>query len=104
MIINNLENPNNPKSETLADSIARDLRTTYFNPTWIKALMYQGPGAASRFLDITNLLPWDLLNPGTATSNQFQTIYDIYVTDSLNLGLNDFFQKQQSLYSASHNV
>ena len=92
MIINNLENPNNPKSETLADSIARDLRTTYFNPTWIKALMYQGPGAASRLLDITNLLPWDLLNPGTATSNQFQTIYDIYVTDSLNLGLNEFFK------------
>lgn len=92
MIINNLENPDKPKTETLAESVARDLRTTYFNPTWIKSLISQGPGAASRFLDITNLLPWDILNPGTATSNQFQTIYDIYVTDSLNLGLNNYFR------------
>jgi len=92
MVINNLENPDKPKTETLAESIARDLRTTYFNPSWISALISQGPGAASRLLDITNLLAWDILNPGTATSNQFQSIYDIYVRDSLNLGLNDYFR------------
>jgi cobaltochelatase CobN len=92
MLINNLENPDKPKTETLAESIARDLRTTYFNPSWISALISQGPGAASRLLDITNLLAWDILNPGTATSNQFQSIYDIYVRDSLNLGLNDYFR------------
>ena len=93
MIINNLGNPNNPKTETLAESIARDLRTTYFNPLWIKEMMYVGPGAASHFHDVTHLLPWDLLNPGTANSNQFQQIYDIYLQDSLNLGLNDYFQR-----------
>jgi cobaltochelatase CobN len=93
MIINNLGNPNNPKTETLAESIARDLRTTYFNPLWIKEMMRMGPGAASHFHDVTHLLPWDLLNPGTATSNQFQQIYDNYVKDSLNIGLNDYFQR-----------
>ena len=93
MIINNLGNPNNPKTETLSESIARDLRTTYFNPLWIKEMMNMGPGGPSRFIDVTNLLAWDLLNPGTVTSNQFQQIYDNYVKDSQNLGLNDYFQK-----------
>ena len=92
MVINNLQNPNNPKTESLAESLARDLRTSYFNPVWIKALINQGPGAANRLHDITHLLAYELLIPGSTTSNQFQNIYDIYVRDSLNLGLNDYFK------------
>ncbi|MDP1551936.1 MAG: cobaltochelatase subunit CobN, partial [Methanobacteriaceae archaeon] len=92
MVINNLQNPKNPKTESLAESLARDLRTSYFNPVWIKALINQGPGAANRLHDITHLLAYELLIPNSTTSNQFQNIYDIYVEDSLNLGLNDYFK------------
>jgi len=94
MIINNLENPDKPKVETLAESLARDLRTTYNNPTWIKAMMNQGPAGPGYFLEfVQNALAWDILAPGTVTSNQFQSIYDTYFRDVNNLGIDDYFER-----------
>lgn len=93
-VVNNLENPSKPEIETLAESLAKDLRTTYNNPLWLKAIMNQGPAGAGILLEfVKNALAWDILDPNAFTSDQFQSIYDTLFGDVNNLGIDAYFEK-----------
>ncbi len=99
MLISNLENPNNRYIESLESSLAKDFRTTYDNPDWIRSMMDHGASGAGKFASfVENTFMWDVTT-NTITDNQWNSIYNNYVKDQYDLGLDQWF-KENNPYSA----
>ncbi len=94
MYINNLRAINNPRVETLSHFLNRELRARYFNPKWIEGMMEHGYDGA-RYMDqfATDLWSWDAVNPDLITEDMWNQVYDVYVQDIYNLGMQEFFDK-----------
>ncbi|MDO8870393.1 MAG: cobaltochelatase subunit CobN [Methanobacteriaceae archaeon] len=92
MYIMNTENTNNPKLETLAESLWRDVRSTYINPKYIGKMMQSGaPGAAQFSEFIKNMAAWRVTSHDSVNSNMFQEAYDVYFKDKYNLNMKKWF-------------
>ncbi|MEM4526061.1 MAG: cobaltochelatase subunit CobN, partial [Methanothermobacter sp.] len=90
MYINNLRSE--AKIETFTQFLNRDILSRYFNPTWIKGMMENGYDGA-RYMDsfIENLWMWQVTNPSLVKESTWNQVANIYVMDTYNLGLGDFF-------------
>ena len=89
----NLRDPDNPKIETLQHCLQRELRARYFNPKWIQGMMEHGY-AGAREMDhkfVENLWGWDVVTPDLITEDMWNQVYDVYIQDKYDLGLNEFF-------------
>jgi cobaltochelatase CobN len=94
MWITNLENPNNPHIESLSESLAKDVRTTYYNPKWIQAMQGHGASGAGKITSfVENMYMWDVTSPNSVTNGMWDDAYSIYVKDKYNLGLKQWFDK-----------
>jgi len=94
MWINNLENPEKPKMETLRESLSRDTRTRYFNPKWIRGMQEHGAAGAREFARFhEHLFGWDVSDPESVTENMWNEAYDVYVRDKYDLGLAEWFNE-----------
>jgi cobaltochelatase CobN len=83
-----------PKVETVAATIAAELRTRYFNPKFIEALKSRGyDGARYPMFLAEHLDLWDTTSPDTVQSSDWGKLKKVYVDDEFGLGLADFFQK-----------
>jgi len=92
LYVTNLRNPFNPKTETLASFLRRELRSRYFNPKWIQGMMehdYAGAREMMKFVEY--LWGWDVVTPDIITEDMWNQVYDVYIQDRYNLGLKDFF-------------
>ncbi len=95
LYISNLRDPLDPKTETLESYLQRELRARYFNPKWIKGMM-EHDYAGARAMDhgfIENLWGWTVVTPDMITDSMWNQVYDIYVQDSYDLGLTDWFNE-----------
>ena len=92
MYINNLRAMNNPRVETLRHFLNRELRARYFNPKWIEGMMEHGYDGA-RYMDqfTADMWAWDAVNPDLITGDMWNQVYDTYVQDIHNLGMQKFF-------------
>lgn len=94
MYVMNVENQNNPRLETLSESLWRDVRSTYSNPKYIKKMMQTGAPGAALFADyIRYLTKWRITSPGSVSDNMLQEAYDVFFNDRNNLGLKKWFNK-----------
>jgi len=94
MYVMNVENQNNPRLETLSESLWRDLRSTYSNPKYITKMMQSGAPGAALFSDyIRYLSKWRITSPGSVNDNMLQEAYDVFFNDRDNLGLKEWFDK-----------
>ena len=83
-----------PKIETVAASIARELRTRYFNPKFIESLKERGyDGARYPMFLAENLDLWDTTTPEAVQSSDWAELKKVYVDDKFGLGLAEFFQR-----------
>jgi cobaltochelatase CobN len=83
-----------PKVETVAATIAAELRTRYFNPKFIEALKARGyDGARYPMFLAEHLDLWDTTSPDTVQSSDWGKLKKVYVDDEFGLGLAEFFQK-----------
>jgi len=83
-----------PQVETVAATIAAELRTRYFNPKFIEALKARGyDGARYPMFLAEHLDLWDTTSPDTVQSSDWGKLKKVYVDDEYGLGLADFFQK-----------
>jgi len=105
MWISNLENPNDPHIESLSESLAKDVRTTYYNPKWIQAMQGHGASGARAFTSfVENMFMWDVTSPSSVTNGMWDEAYKTYVQDKYNLGLETWFNQNnpyaaQSMYA-----
>ena len=77
--------------------LAMEMTTRTFHPGWIKAMQEEGFAGALNLQDMTNnLWGWQVVAPAVVKAHQWQKMHDIYVMDSLDLGLNEWFEKHSA--------
>src|SRR5690606_37861489 len=94
LYISNLRDADNPRSETAAGFLARDLRARYFHPGWIKSIQAEGYSGALEVLGTANnLWGWQVTAPETVRSDQWDEFKAVYVDDKLELDINQWFER-----------
>lgn len=94
MYVMNVENQNNPRLETLSESLWRDVRSIYSNPKYIKKMMQSGAPGAALFADyIRYLIKWKITSPGSVNDKMLQEAYDVFFNDRNKLGMKKWFGK-----------
>ncbi|WP_082144999.1 cobaltochelatase subunit CobN [Oligella urethralis] len=82
-----------PRTSSLEHFLAQELRSRYLNPQWIQAMQDEGYAGTLALLNITNnLFGWQVMNQNTVRDDQWQAMFDTYVMDRYELGLNQWFE------------
>lgn len=94
LYINDLSDASAAKTVKLEDFYRRELHSRYFNVNWIKNMKDQGYEGA-RYMQgfAENLLAWDVTHTAMVTQEDWDEIFDTYVNDKHQLGLEAYFQE-----------
>ena len=93
--LSDYRNRNNARMQEVKEAIGIESRTTIFNPAYIKEKMKGEAGAANTFAEIVqNTYGWNVMKPQAVDKEMWNEIYDVYVKDKFNLGVQDYFEKQ----------
>ena len=91
--LSDYRNRNNAKMQDVKEAIGVESRTTILNPTYITEKMKGGSGDASAFADvIRNTYGWNVMKPDAIDNELWDNIYDTYVADCNNLGVEKYFR------------
>ena len=94
LLISNLRDSNQAKTETAAGFLATELRTRYFHPGWIEGMKAEGYSGALNVLDtVNNFWGWTAVSPEIVRDDQWTEFAEVYVNDKQKLGLNDWFER-----------
>lgn len=102
MYISDLRTVDAPRTTTLSEYMTTELNARYFNPTWIEGMMEHGY-AGARYLDVQfteNLWGWTVTNPELITDEIWDRVYEVYMNDQYNLGLDEFFEENPYAYQS----
>ncbi len=92
--LSDYRNRNNVKMQELKESIGIESRTTLFNPNYIKEKMKGDATAASTFDELVqNTYGWNVMKPEAVDDEIWDEIYNVYVQDKFDLGIQDFFER-----------
>ncbi len=93
--LSDYRNRNNVHMQEVKEAIGVESRTTIFNPTYIKEKMKGEAGAANTFAEIVqNTYGWNVMKPKAIDKEMWDEIYNVYVKDKFDLGLQEYFEKQ----------
>ena len=93
--LSDYRNRNNNKMQEVKEAIGVESRTTIFNPSYIKEKMKGEATSAAVFAEIVrNTYGWNVMKPSVIDNEMWDEIYNVYVKDKFNLGVQDFFEKQ----------
>jgi len=88
-------NRNNVKMQELKEAIGVESRSTVFNPAYIKEVMKGKASSAAQVTEVvTNTYAWNVMKPDVIDNEMWDQLYDVYVKDSHNLGVHNFFKQQ----------
>ena len=88
-------NHSNMRMQEVKEAIGIEGRTTIFNPAYIKEKMKGEATSAAGFAEIVrNTYGWNVMKPSVIDNEMWDEIYNVYVRDKFNLGVQDFFEKQ----------
>jgi cobaltochelatase CobN len=102
MYISDLRTADAPRTTTLSEYMTTELNARYFNPTWIEGMMEHGY-AGARYMDTQfteNLWGWTVTNPDLITGEVWDRVYQVYVNDQYDLGLDAFFEENPYAYQS----
>ncbi|MCD4806765.1 MAG: cobaltochelatase subunit CobN, partial [Methanococcoides sp.] len=101
MYIADLKSVDNPQIITLNEAFRTELRARYFNPKWIEGMMEYDYAGAREFMKFTeHMWGWDVTTPGLVKDSDWNEIYDIYVNDKYDLGMDEFFNDNPYQYQS----
>ena len=87
-------NRNGRRLQDTKEAIAVEARSTILNPNFIKERMKGGSGTAEMFGKLfRNIFGWNVMRPSAIDPNLYDDLYDIYIKDSQNLGINEYFRQ-----------
>ena len=95
LYIANQESADNPQMITLKEAFRIELRARNFNPKWITGMMecdYAGARQMMKFAEY--LWGWDVVTPDMVTDSDWNTVYDIYIKDKYDLGVDEFLKAE----------
>ena len=94
MMISNLREKNEERSESFNRFMARELRNRSFHPRWIEEAQKEGYSGASMMLDrLNNFWGWTVMYPEGVTDAQWQEFAEVYVKDKYNMDMREFFEQ-----------
>lgn len=94
LLISNLRDASQARTETAASFMATELRTRYFHPGWIEGMKAEGYSGALNMLDtVNNFWGWTAVSPEIVRDDQWTEFAEVYVNDKHQLGLNQWFER-----------
>lgn len=94
LMIANLRNPKGIKVEQANRFLGRELKTRSLHVRWVKEMQDEGySGAIAMLARINNFWGWQVMDPNIVTESQWQQLYEVYVQDKLDVGINEWFDK-----------
>jgi cobaltochelatase CobN len=94
LYIDNQRDERNPTLESATAEIQRELRTRYFNKSWVAEMQTHGYEGARTFMYLTDHLDlWDTTATRTVGSDDWREIKRVYVDDSLDVDMDRFFDR-----------
>ncbi|MHC1755875.1 MAG: cobaltochelatase subunit CobN [Methanosarcina sp.] len=101
LYVNDFTDPDNLLTEELSTVLGRELTTRYFNSAWIEGMMESGFAGAQEMDRFTEFLyMWEVTTPDTVSDAAWDKVYETYVLDSQNLGLDEFFDENAYSYQS----
>lgn len=92
---NDFRNASNPRVQGLKEAIWVESRTTLFNPRYINELVKGGASSAETFAEtFRNTFAWNVMKPSVIENRLWNELYEVYVKDSKNLNLHEFFERE----------
>ncbi|MCM1313570.1 MAG: cobaltochelatase subunit CobN [Bacteroides sp.] len=93
--LSDYRNRNNVRMQEVKEAIGVESRTTIFNPEYIKEKMKGEAGSANTFAEIVqNTYGWNVMKPNAIDKEMWDEIYNVYVKDKFNLGIQEYFENQ----------
>jgi cobaltochelatase CobN len=95
MLIANTRDPAHPEMMSASKFVGQEFRTRYVNPTWIEGMKKEGyAGAGEMRAFVEYLWGWNATTKNeVVTEDMWKETFDVYVEDSLKLGMKDFFEQ-----------
>jgi cobaltochelatase CobN len=94
LYVSNLRDDRRPTIESAASEIQRELRTRYFNTSWLKEMQEHGYEGARTFMYLTDHLDlWHTTASQTVSSEDWGEIKRVYLDDEHGLDMDRFFDR-----------
>jgi cobaltochelatase CobN len=94
-VITNTRDPGRPEMTSIDKFIGTEFRSRYVNPTWIEGMKKEGYAGAGEMRSFVEYLwGWDATVTETVTDGMWKESFDVYVDDTHNLGMKEFFEQQ----------
>ena len=94
LYISNQRQAGKAKIEAADRFLATELNSRSFHPGWVSAMMEEGFAGALNMQDtLANFWGWQVASPDIVRADQWQRFHDIYVMDSLDLDINEWFSE-----------
>ena len=93
---------NSGKIYGMKEYLNKDLEARYLNEKWIQGMMESGYAGSTMFSEfVDNFFGWAATSDGELTSfKNWEDIYDIYVNDRYEMGLNEYFKDNPYAYQS----
>ncbi|MDG6243563.1 MAG: cobaltochelatase subunit CobN [Methanolobus sp.] len=94
MYVADFKSATNPKVVALSEAFRNELRARYLNPSWISSMMeFDYAGAREMMNFVEHMWGWDAMTPDMVKDSDWNQIYDVYVADKYDLGLEEYFKE-----------
>ncbi|MCC7575687.1 MAG: cobaltochelatase subunit CobN, partial [Methanomethylovorans sp.] len=101
MYISDLKSVDDPKIITLGEAFSTELTVRYLNPKWITGMMeYDYAGAREMMKTVEYMWGWEATTPDLVTDSDWNKMYETYILDSQNLGLDQFLKENAYQYQS----
>lgn len=93
-------NVDNPQVITYEEAYRKDIRSTLFNPKFISGMMEYDYAGAREFMNtVEHIWGLDVTTPDMVTNSDWDEIYDVYVKDKYDLGVDEFMKSGDNAYA-----
>ena len=94
LYISNMRDPQKARLETAERFMANELRSVYQHPNWIAEMKKEGYSGTLQMLNtVNNFWGWQVMDRNVVRDDQWQEFVESYVRDRHNLGLREWFEK-----------
>ena len=94
LYISNLRETGNPRTETAAGFLAKEMKGRYLHPGWIAEMQKQGYSGTLEVLGtVNNLWGWQATAPEVVRDDQWDDLKAVYIDDKLDLGMKEWFEQ-----------
>lgn len=91
---NDLRNHYKVRIQDVKEAIGIESRTTLLNDVYIKEKMKGGATSAEGFAEtFRNIFGWNVMKPATIDQELWNELFDVYIQDKHNLGIDKFFSE-----------